>query len=75
MEHEFRIALDNPLVIEWRVIQEGCRWCFYKVGDSPNDAKRSLEVIKHGEGTIDSGDRDGIDEGDGPAHHHHAAHG
>lgn len=45
MRWEWRIAPDNPLVIEWRVLQEGSQFCFYMQTDSPNESKRILQVL------------------------------
>lgn len=42
---EWRIALNNPLVIEWRVLQDGAQWGFYMATDSPNQSKRILSVL------------------------------
>lgn len=41
----FRIAPDNPIVIEWQLRCDGARYCFYMVADSPNEAKRILKVL------------------------------
>lgn len=46
MTHAFRICLTDPLIIEWRLEQDGAQWGFYKVCDSPNDAIRALSVIR-----------------------------
>lgn len=45
MSYEFRICPTDRLIIEWRPEQGGARFGFYRVCDSPNDAKRSLSVI------------------------------
>ena len=46
----YRIAPSDPLVIERRENRHGCRWGFYKVCDSANDARRALLNIGKGEG-------------------------
>lgn len=43
--HSFRIAPTNRIIIEWRADLPSARWCFYKVCDSPNDAKRALGLL------------------------------
>ncbi len=48
MTHSFRQCPKNKLIIEWRLEQDGARWGFYRVCDSPADAKRSLAVINGG---------------------------
>ncbi len=45
MSYEFRICPKNKLLIEWRADPPGARWGFYRICDSPNDAKRSLSAI------------------------------
>lgn len=44
--HHLRICPTNKLIIEWQADLPGARWCFYKVGDSPADVKRSLATIR-----------------------------
>lgn len=46
MIHTFRICPTDPLIVEWRLEQDGAKWGFYKVCDSPNDAIRALSVIR-----------------------------
>jgi hypothetical protein len=41
---QFRICPTNKLLIEWKL--SGDHWGFYRICDSPNDAKRSLSVIQ-----------------------------
>lgn len=49
MTHAYHISPTNPLIIEWRLDQDGARFCFYRVCDSPNDARRSLRVLQGGD--------------------------
>lgn len=51
MSYEFRICPANRLLIEWRL--SSGQWGFYRVCDSPNDAKRSLSVIRGDAGQDD----------------------
>jgi hypothetical protein len=44
MMQQFRICPTNKLLIEWKL--SGDHWGFYRICDSPNDAKRSLSVIQ-----------------------------
>lgn len=44
MTHYFRICPTNRLLIEWQLANG--RWGFYRVCDSPADAKRSLRVLR-----------------------------
>jgi hypothetical protein len=44
--HLYRIQPGNAKVIEWRAELPGARWCFYKICDSPTEAKRSLAAIR-----------------------------
>lgn len=46
MRHSYQIAPGNKLVIEWRLEQEGARFCFFEVCDSPNHAKQTLAVLQ-----------------------------
>lgn len=55
MTREFRICPTDKLIIEWRADLPGARWGFYRVCDSPNDAKRSLAAIK---GEVDATQED-----------------
>lgn len=43
MSYEFRICPTNKSLIEWQ-LSNGV-WGFYRICDSPNDAKRSLSVV------------------------------
>lgn len=54
MTYDYRIAPKNALVIEWKPDLPDTRWCFYKTNDSPNDAKRSLNVLRHGTDSTDA---------------------
>jgi hypothetical protein len=45
LAYTFQICPTNKLIIEWKADLPGARWCFYRVCDSPNDAKRSLAAI------------------------------
>lgn len=45
MKHDFRIAPNKPLIIEWRADLPDARWCFFMVTDSPNEAKRILAAL------------------------------
>lgn len=40
----YRLCPTNRLVIEWQT-DPAERWGFYKVCDSPNEAKRSLAIL------------------------------
>jgi hypothetical protein len=44
MMQQFRICPTNKLLIEWKL--SGDHWGFYRICDSPNDAKRSMSVIQ-----------------------------
>lgn len=46
MRHIYRISPSNKIVIEWKLEQEGARWCFFKVCDSPAHAKQTLAVLQ-----------------------------
>jgi len=54
MTHLFRICPTNKLMIEWKADLPGARWGFYRICDSPNDAKRSLSAIN---GEVDSAEQ------------------
>lgn len=45
MTAQYRICPTNRLIIESKADLPNARWCFYRVCDSPNDAKRSLYTI------------------------------
>ena len=42
---QYRICPENPKVIERRLPSPVYPWGFYKVCDSPADAKRSLKTL------------------------------
>lgn len=42
----FRLKPTNNLIIEWRADIPGARWGFFKICDSPNDAKRILSALR-----------------------------
>lgn len=46
MNHTFRLAPKNALLIEWKADLPGARWGFYRICDSTSDAKRSLAAIE-----------------------------
>lgn len=46
MVHEFRICPKDKSMIEWKADHPDARWCFYRICDSPADAKRSLSAIR-----------------------------
>lgn len=46
MTYSFRIAPKNALIIEWQAHLPGAARGFYRVCDSPADAKRSLNAIR-----------------------------
>jgi hypothetical protein len=43
-EDRYRICLTNKLLVEQRL--SGGQWGFYRICDSPADAKRSLSVLR-----------------------------
>jgi hypothetical protein len=44
MTRSYRICPTNKLIIEWQL--SGEQWGFFRVCDSPQDAKRSLSVLR-----------------------------
>lgn len=48
--YQYRIHERDKRIIERRMNKHGARWGFYKVCDSPNDAKRALLAMQDGEG-------------------------
>lgn len=46
VSHFFRIAPKNNLIIEWQADLPNARWGFFKVCESPKDAKRILSVLR-----------------------------
>lgn len=49
MRHTYQISPSDKIVIEWKLEQEGARWCFFKVCDSPSHAKQTLAVLQDNE--------------------------
>lgn len=54
MKHKFRICPSDKLVIEWRLLQQGARWGFFKICDSPNHAKATLATLQGKVGTTET---------------------
>jgi hypothetical protein len=46
MSYTYRICPADKLIIERKADPPNARWCFYRVCDSPADAKRSLSSIR-----------------------------
>lgn len=46
MSHDFRIAPNDPTIIEWRLNHEASRFGFYMTTDSPKEAKRILVQLE-----------------------------
>lgn len=65
MTWEYQQSPLNPKIIERRLKQEGARWGFYKVTDSPKETKRILKLL-NGEGEANVADDGDLDAGDAP---------
>lgn len=44
--YQYRISATDKRLIERRLNKAGARWLFYKICDSPNDAKRALLKLR-----------------------------